>query len=83
MKKMFNNLRIDHYEVGVVAIITSIIVVVVCQICTKKLLGEERIKQCHEVGGHYLAIVGGFYAVHVDMLVAPPAPHVPPAFRPT
>ncbi len=66
---MFNNLRIDHYEVGIVAIIISIIVVVVCQIYTKKLLGEERIKQCHEVGGHYLAIVGGFYAVLLDLIV--------------
>lgn len=66
---MLENMRLDHYVEGIVAIILSVIIVVVCQIYTKKLLGEARIKQCHEVGGHYLAIVGGFYAVLLGLIV--------------
>lgn len=66
---MLNNLRLDHYAEGMTAIFLAIIIVIVLQIYTKKLLGEERIRQCHEVGGHYLAIVGGFYAVLLGLIV--------------
>ena len=64
-----NNLKLDHYAEGISAICLGIVIVVLFQVYIKKLLGEERIRQCHEVGGHYLAIVGSFYAVLLGLIV--------------
>jgi hypothetical protein len=66
---MLNNLKLDHYAEGITVICLAIVIVVLFQIYIKKQLGEERIRQCHEVGGHYLAIVGSFYAVLLGLIV--------------
>lgn len=66
---MIPDLELDRFNVGILVISSSIVFVLVCQILSKRILGEERIKQCHEVGGYYLAIVGGFYAVLLGLIV--------------
>ena len=66
---MLSNFRLDHYAEGITVILLATTIVVVLQIYAKKVLGEDRIRQCHEVGGHYLAIVGGFYAVLLGLIV--------------
>ena len=66
---MFNSLSLDRYYVGIPVIILGILLAITCQTLLKKYLGKETIKECHEVGGYYLAIVGTFYAVLVGLVV--------------
>lgn len=66
---MFSNLQLDHYPVGATVIALSIVAVIICQMVLNRILGKDRIKQCHEVGGYYLAIVGSFYAVLLGLIV--------------
>lgn len=60
---------LDRYAVGLPAILACSILFAFCQLLWRRRLGPERIRQCHEVGGYYLAIVGGFYAVLLGLIV--------------
>lgn len=62
-------LLLDRYAVGVPVIALFSLLVALCPLGLRRLLGPERIRQCHEVGGYYLAIVGGFYAVLLGLIV--------------
>ena len=59
----------DRYAVGVPLILLFSLFVSLCQLLLRRMLGPERIRQCHEVGGYYLAIVGSFYAVLLGLIV--------------
>lgn len=59
----------DRYAVGVPLILLFSLLVSLCQLLLRRMLGPERIRQCHEVGGYYLAIVGSFYAVLLGLIV--------------
>lgn len=59
----------DRYAVGVPLILLFSLLVSLCQLLLRRMLGPEQIRQCHEVGGYYLAIVGSFYAVLLGLIV--------------
>ncbi len=60
---------LDRYVVGVPLILVFSLLFALCQLGLRRLLGPERIRECHEVGGYYLAIVGSFYAVLLGLIV--------------
>lgn len=62
-------LLLDRYAIGVPCVLLFSALVALCQLLMRRVLGPERIRQCHEVGGYYLAIVGGFYAVLLGLIV--------------
>lgn len=66
---MHKHMPIDHFLIGVPLILVSVLTIVICQLIVKKLIGNERIRQCHEIGGYYLSIVGAFYAVLLGLVV--------------
>ncbi|RTL87016.1 MAG: DUF4239 domain-containing protein [Hyphomicrobiales bacterium] len=66
---MLESFSLDRYVIGVPTIIFSAICIAVSQVLIKKKVGREIIKECHEVGGYYLAIVGGFYSVLLGLIV--------------
>lgn len=61
--------HLDYYWVGIPAIIITTILILCAQALVKKYVGDETIRQCHEVGGFYLAMVGTFYAVLLGLIV--------------
>lgn len=61
--------HLDYYWVGVPAIIITTILILYAQVLVKRYVGNDTIKKCHEVGGHYLAMVGTFYAVLLGLIV--------------
>ncbi|MGJ0508633.1 MAG: hypothetical protein ACR652_16210 [Methylocystis sp.] len=60
---------LDHFVYGIPAIMLAVAGAMTCQFLVKRLLGAETIKQCHEVGGYYLSIVGALYAVLLGLVV--------------
>ena len=66
---MLENLNLDHYSVGIPAIIILIILILILQSLVKKHLGKQTIAECHEVGSYYLSMVGTFYAVLLGLIV--------------
>lgn len=50
-------------------IVASIILSCLGQMAFRKLLGPDRLKSCHEVGGYYFSVVGTFYAVLVGLII--------------
>lgn len=60
---------LDRYAVGAPLILVCSVLFAICHLAMSRRLGPERIRQCHEVGGYYLAIVGGFYAVLLGLIV--------------
>ena len=66
---MFKHLALNHYPVGIAAIVFSILVALLVQHAVKKYVGVERIRKGHEVCGYYLAIAGTFYAVLLGLVV--------------
>ncbi len=60
---------LDRYSVGVPLIVAFSLLIGLCQLGLRRRLGPDRIRQCHEVGGYYLAIVGSFYAVLLGLIV--------------
>jgi len=62
-------LPLDHYVYGLPVILLAVLGAICCQLLVKRLLGAETIRQCHEVGGYYLSIVGAFYAVLLGLVV--------------
>lgn len=61
--------HLDYYWIGVPAIITTTMLILYAQVLVKRYVGDETIKNCHEVGGFYLAMVGTFYAVLLGLIV--------------
>lgn len=61
--------HLDYYWIGVPAIIITTILILYAQVLVKRYLGNDTIKKCHDVGGHYLAMVGTFYAVLLGLIV--------------
>lgn len=72
MSEVTSNLNwIDHMvtDYSTHAMAVSILLSCLGQIIFRKLFGAERIKSCHEVGGHYFSVVGTFYAVLVGLII--------------
>lgn len=63
------DLPLDQYVYGIPAILLSVLGAICCQLLVKRILGAETIRQCHEVGGYYLSIIGAFYAVLLGLVV--------------
>jgi hypothetical protein len=61
--------HLDYYWFGIPAIIITTILILSAQVLVKRYIGDETIRQCHEVGGFYLAMVGTFYAVLLGLIV--------------
>ena len=66
---MLESLSLDKFSVGFVAILLTIAVAIAGQILTRRLIGEERLKLLHEVGGFYITVVGALYAVVLGLVV--------------
>jgi hypothetical protein len=66
---MFENLRLDHYPVGVAVIVFSVTTILFLQSRIEKYLGAETLRKAHEVGGYYMSLVGTFYAVLLGLVV--------------
>lgn len=66
---MLENLQLDHYPVGVAAIIFSVFAILFIQSLIERLLGRETLRKAHEVGGYYMSLVGTFYAVLLGLVV--------------
>lgn len=54
---------------GITVILVFILVTVVGQLIVTKVVGREKIAEYHEVGGHYMSIVGTFYSVLLGLIV--------------
>lgn len=66
---MHLGLYLSHYPAGISAILLSVVFALACQALLKNLLGKDRIRESHEVGGYYLSIAGTFYAVLLGLVV--------------
>lgn len=66
---MLGNLHMDDYPVGIAIIFLCVAVIITFQIMLTKLLGKERLRKSHEVGGYYLSLVGTTYAVLLGLVV--------------
>lgn len=64
-----SGLSLDRFAVGIPVILLAVVGAISCQLLVKRVLGAQRIRQCHEVGGYYLSIVGAFYAVLLGLVV--------------
>lgn len=60
---------LQYFRVGVPAIVLFLFMVVLFQIFLRRIIGKETLKQCHEVGGYYLALVGGLYGILIGLIV--------------
>lgn len=60
---------IDSYITATVAFGLCVILSVVGLIIARKMLGTENLRQCHEVGGYLLSVVGTMYAVLLGLVV--------------
>lgn len=60
---------IDSYLTAIVAFSACVIFSVLGLIIARKLLGTENLRQCHEVGGYLLSVVGTMYAVLLGLVV--------------
>ena len=72
MSEVTNSLNlVDHMVTGYSThvIVSAIILSCLGQIAFRKLIGPERLKECHEVGGYYFSVVGTFYAVLVGLII--------------
>ena len=66
---MLSNISFDNISIGAPVIVLFIFCTLFCQIVTRNFLGKEAIKNCHDVSGHYLAIVGTFTAVLLGLVL--------------
>lgn len=66
---MVFNMHLDNLSTGAPVILLFIICVLFCQIKIRNFIGREAIKNCHDVSGHYLAIVGTFTAVLLGLVL--------------
>jgi hypothetical protein len=62
-------LALNQLNIGVPAILLFIFCVLALQTLTRRILGKEAIRSCHDVSGHYLAIVGTFTAVLLGLVL--------------
>lgn len=60
---------LDSYIIGVPLIIFLAAVSVVGLVVVRKVFHLDKIKQCHEVGGYLLSVVGTMYAVLLGLVV--------------
>ena len=67
MSNIVNSLQ--YFRVGIPAIGMFLLLVILFQITLRRALGREILKECHEVGGYYLSIVGGLYGVLIGLIV--------------
>lgn len=60
---------LQYYSVGIPAILFFLVIILVFQTVLRRSIGKQTLKECHEVGGYYLAIVGGLYGVLLGLIV--------------
>ncbi len=66
---MFQNLALDHYPVGVTAIVLLVTAVLFCQAIVRNFISHETLRKAHEVGGYYLSLVGTVYGILLGLVV--------------
>ena len=63
------NFHLDHYAIGLYFIFLFVVLILHVQTLIRDYIGKERLKMTREVAGHYLALVGTFYAVLLGLVV--------------
>lgn len=66
---MPQNFHLDHYAIGLYFIFLFVVLILHVQTLIRDYIGKERLKMTREVAGHYLALVGTFYAVLLGLVV--------------
>lgn len=66
---MVGTLALDHYPVGIAAILFTVAVVLLCQAIVRKFISNETLRKAHEVGGYYLTLVGTIYGILLGLVV--------------
>ncbi len=62
-------MEVDSYWGGVLLVLGSGLVAVLGLLLTRKVLSLDKLRECHDVGGYLLSVVGTLYAVLIGLIV--------------
>jgi hypothetical protein len=60
---------LQYFRFAIPTIVIFLIAVILFQIFLRRMVGKNTLRECHEVGGYYLSLVGGLYGVLIGLIV--------------